>query len=47
LDKIGILGLGYVDLPLAIAFAEKYSVVGFDINVPRIRELTDGHDLFG
>lgn len=43
-DKIAIIGLGYVGLPLAVAFAEKYKVVGFDINSPRIKELNDGHD---
>lgn len=43
-DKIAIIGLGYVGLPLAVAFAEKYSVVGFDINEPRIKELNSGHD---
>ena len=34
--KIAIIGLGYVGLPLAVAFAEKYKVVGFDINLSRI-----------
>lgn len=43
-DKIAIIGLGYVGLPLAVAFAEKYEVVGFDINEPRIKELNSGHD---
>jgi len=43
-DKIAIIGLGYVGLPLAVAFAEKYEVVGFDINEKRINELNDGHD---
>ncbi|MCE7995888.1 MAG: nucleotide sugar dehydrogenase [Roseivirga sp.] len=42
--KIAIIGLGYVGLPLAVAFAEKYKVLGFDINEPRIAELNDGHD---
>ena len=43
--KISIIGLGYVGLPLALAFAEKHvHVVGFDINKTRIRELGDGHD---
>lgn len=37
--KIGILGLGYVGLPLAKLFASKYSVIGFDINKTRISEL--------
>lgn len=42
--KIAIIGLGYVGLPLAVAFAEKYDVIGFDINEKRIAELRDGHD---
>ncbi|MEQ8880293.1 MAG: nucleotide sugar dehydrogenase [Cyclobacteriaceae bacterium] len=44
LNKIGILGLGYVGLPLAVAFAEKYRVVGFDIKEERIKALSNGHD---
>lgn len=43
-DKIAIIGLGYVGLPLAVAFAEKYKVVGFDINSARIKELNNGKD---
>lgn len=43
-DKIAIIGLGYVGLPLAVAFAEKFKVIGFDINEPRIKELNEGHD---
>jgi UDP-N-acetyl-D-glucosamine/UDP-N-acetyl-D-galactosamine dehydrogenase len=43
-DKICIVGLGYVGLPLAVAFAEKMPVVGFDINQDRIDELETGHD---
>jgi len=42
--KIAIIGLGYVGLPLAVAFAEKYKVVGFDINQNRIEELKKCHD---
>jgi UDP-N-acetyl-D-galactosamine dehydrogenase len=41
---IGIIGLGYVGLPLAVAFAEKYKVVGFDINSNRIASLAKGID---
>ena len=44
IDKIGIIGLGYVGLPLARLFATKYSVVGFDINPKRIQELISGTD---
>lgn len=42
--KITILGLGYVGLPLAIEFAKKYRVTGFDINKQRITELSEGYD---
>ena len=42
--KIGIIGLGYVGLPLARLFATKYPVVGFDINKARISELMSGTD---
>jgi UDP-N-acetyl-D-galactosamine dehydrogenase len=42
--KIAIIGLGYVGLPLAVAFAEKYSVIGFDINQGRVNQLMGGHD---
>ncbi|QBA63897.1 nucleotide sugar dehydrogenase [Muriicola soli] len=42
--KIGIIGLGYVGLPLARLFATKYPVVGFDINKNRILELSKGID---
>jgi len=43
-DKIAIIGLGYVGLPLARLFATKYSVIGFDINKIRVAELTSGID---
>ena len=43
--KICLVGLGYVGLPLAVAFAEKFQVVGFDISSTRIQELEDGHDM--
>jgi UDP-N-acetyl-D-galactosamine dehydrogenase len=42
--KIAIMGLGYVGLPLAVEFAKKYPVVGFDINEARISELRCGTD---
>jgi len=44
MDKIAVIGLGYVGLPLAHAFAKKYSVVGFDIVQQRIDELASGYD---
>ena len=43
-NRIAVIGLGYVGLPLAHAFAEKYDVVGFDINRDRIDELNQGYD---
>ena len=42
--KIGIIGLGYVGLPLATLFSQHYAVVGFDINVKRIAALSKGED---
>lgn len=42
--KIGIVGLGYVGLPLAVEFGKKYSTLGFDINVARVKELESGKD---
>jgi UDP-N-acetyl-D-galactosamine dehydrogenase len=44
MDKIGIIGLGYVGLPLAVEFGKKMEVVGFDINNERIAELKNGYD---
>lgn len=43
-SKIAVIGLGYVGLPLAVAFSKKFSVLGFDINSDRVRELTNGKD---
>ena len=45
MNKIAIIGLGYVGLPLARLFATKFPVVGFDINQQRIEELKQGKDL--
>ena len=42
--KIAIIGLGYVGLPLAVAFGERYQVVGFDIHAERIANLKNGVD---
>lgn len=44
MDSICVIGLGYVGLPLAMEFAAKYQVVGFDINNERINELNNGED---
>lgn len=43
-SKIAIVGLGYVGLPLAVAFAEKYKTVGYDINATRVDQLQKGND---
>ncbi len=43
-SKIGIIGLGYVGLPIALAFARKVSVVGFDINEKRVALMKQGID---
>ena len=43
-DKIAVIGLGYVGLPLARLFATKYSVVGFDISKNRVSEIMSGVD---
>lgn len=45
MNKIAVIGLGYVGLPLARLFATKYNVVGFDINKTRINELCKGYDV--
>jgi len=43
-SKIAVIGLGYVGLPLAVEFARKYAVTGFDINTERIAALQNGID---
>ena len=42
--KIVVVGLGYVGLPLAVAFSKHYHVIGFDVNVERVIELSSGYD---
>ena len=42
--KISVIGLGYVGLPVAVAFGKSARVVGFDVNAQRIRELQSGED---
>ena len=44
ISKIGIIGLGYVGLPLAVEFGKKFETIGFDINKKRISELKIGFD---
>lgn len=45
--KVAVIGLGYVGLPLAVAFAKKRKVLGFDVNAARIEELQEGIDATG
>jgi UDP-N-acetyl-D-galactosamine dehydrogenase len=42
--KIGVVGLGYVGLPLAVEFGKRFNTVGFDIKATRVDELKRGHD---
>ena len=44
-EKIAVIGLGYVGMPLAVAFAEKFDVIGFDIDERKIAEYKNGIDL--
>ena len=44
--KISIIGVGYVGLPLALAFSKKFKTVGFDLSEDRINELKKGYDSF-
>ncbi len=43
-EKIAVIGLGYVGLPLAVLLDQKFNVIGFDINPQRIKELKEGYD---
>lgn len=43
-EQIAVIGLGYVGLPLALEFAKKFWVIGFDINAKRINQLSNGID---
>jgi UDP-N-acetyl-D-galactosamine dehydrogenase len=43
-ERIVVLGLGYVGLPLAVALARKFDVIGLDIDSQRVEELRSGHD---
>lgn len=42
--KLAVIGLGYVGLPLAVEFAKKYPVIGFDVKQDRVCALNKGHD---
>ena len=43
-DKIAVVGLGYVGLPLAVQMSKHFEVVGYDLNSGRIKELKSGYD---
>lgn len=47
IKKIGIIGLGYVGLPLAISFGARFNTVGYDLNKTRLNELVEGVDKTG
>ncbi|TQU95814.1 nucleotide sugar dehydrogenase, partial [Xanthomonas perforans] len=42
--RIAVIGLGYVGLPLAVAFGEQRDTLGFDIDAQRVAQLREGHD---
>ncbi len=42
--KIGVIGLGYVGLPIAIEFSKKFRVIGYDLKKKRIKDLKNGFD---
>ena len=42
--RIAVIGLGYVGLPLAVAFGQQFDTLGFDISAARIAQLRAGHD---
>lgn len=44
-EKISVIGLGYVGLPLAVEFAKKFDVVGFDINSKKLEKYMNGIDV--
>src|SRR5882724_7492089 len=44
-SRIGVVGLGYVGLPLAVEFGKQYETVGFDVNPKRVAQLRRGRDL--
>jgi UDP-N-acetyl-D-galactosamine dehydrogenase len=45
--RIGVVGLGYVGLPLAMAFGREHDTVGFDVSSARVKALREGHDATG
>lgn len=45
--KLAVIGLGYVGMPIAVQFAKKINVIGFDVNTAKINEYKKGHDVTG
>ena len=45
--RMAVIGLGYVGMPIAVQFAKKIDVVGFDVNSSKIAEYKKGHDVTG
>ena len=43
--EVCVVGLGYVGLPVAVSFAKKYKVIGFDINTTRVKQLKKSYDI--
>ena len=43
-NKLAVIGLGYVGLPLAAEFAKQYAVTGYDINPQRVQDIQSGYD---
>ena len=43
-DKLAVVGLGYVGMPIAVEFAKHIKVIGFDINKQRVEEYSNGID---
>ena len=46
-DSLAVVGLGYVGLPLAVSFAERFDVIGFDVNAEKIERYRNGRDVTG
>ena len=44
---IAVIGLGYVGLPLAVAFSKKFPTIGFDINTQKVQTIQQGNDPTG
>ena len=46
-EKIAVVGLGYVGLPVALSFGRRWPTIGFDVRQRRIDELKNGHNVTG